>query len=153
MDCFAKDRFDIDLDAETVTCPAGVTAPIRRQRDGSRIAAFGAACAGLPAGAPSAPPPRRAARHRRPPRGRPGRAPAPASRPGLAKPTTGPPAPRSNAKSATSCAAATAAAAHGSAARLKVAADFRLLAAAVNLARLAVLGLHLTPTNGWTATA
>jgi DDE family transposase/transposase-like protein DUF772 len=36
--------------------------------------------------------------------------------------------------------------------RVKVDADFRLLAAATNLARLAVLGLHLTPTSGWTAT-
>jgi hypothetical protein len=37
--------------------------------------------------------------------------------------------------------------------RVKVDADFRLLAAATNLARLAVLGLHLTPTSGWMATA
>jgi hypothetical protein len=27
--CFPKDRFTIDLDAKTVTCPAGVTVPIR----------------------------------------------------------------------------------------------------------------------------
>jgi hypothetical protein len=27
--CFPKDRFTIDLDSETVTCPAGVTVPIR----------------------------------------------------------------------------------------------------------------------------
>jgi hypothetical protein len=33
----------------------------------------------------------------------------------------------------------------------KVAADFNLLAAAVNLARLGVLGLHWTPSNGWAA--
>ena len=31
----------------------------------------------------------------------------------------------------------------------KVTADFSLLAAAVNLARLGVLGLHWTPTDGW----
>ncbi len=37
--------------------------------------------------------------------------------------------------------------------RAKVDADFRLLAAAANLACLAVLGLHFTPTNGWMATA
>jgi hypothetical protein len=35
----------------------------------------------------------------------------------------------------------------------KVDADFNLLAAAANIARLAVLGLHFNPTNGWTATA
>jgi Transposase DDE domain/Transposase domain (DUF772) len=33
----------------------------------------------------------------------------------------------------------------------KVAADFNLLAAAVNLARLGVLGLHWTPSDGWAA--
>jgi IS5 family transposase len=33
----------------------------------------------------------------------------------------------------------------------KVAADFTLLAAAVNLARLGVLGLHWTPADGWAA--
>ncbi|HZD74143.1 MAG TPA: transposase [Actinomycetota bacterium] len=35
--------------------------------------------------------------------------------------------------------------------RVKVAADFSLLAAAVNLARLGVLGLHWTPSDGWVA--
>ena len=35
--------------------------------------------------------------------------------------------------------------------RVKVAADFNLLAAAVNLARLGVLGLHLTRSDGWAA--
>jgi DDE family transposase len=35
--------------------------------------------------------------------------------------------------------------------RVKVAADFNLLAAAVNLARLGVLGLHWTPSQGWMA--
>jgi hypothetical protein len=33
----------------------------------------------------------------------------------------------------------------------KVTADFNLLAAAVNLARLGVLGLHWTPSDGWAA--
>ena len=45
---FAKDRFDIDLDADTVRCPAGNTAPIVRDRDGAGTAAFGALCAGCP---------------------------------------------------------------------------------------------------------
>jgi hypothetical protein len=35
----------------------------------------------------------------------------------------------------------------------KVDADFNLLAAAVNLARLAVLGLRYHPAGGWTAVA
>ncbi|HYZ08575.1 MAG TPA: transposase [Pseudonocardiaceae bacterium] len=36
----------MDLDDDTVTCPNGVTAPIRRGRDGAGTASFGAACAG-----------------------------------------------------------------------------------------------------------
>ena len=31
---FPKDRFAIDLDAKTVTCPAGVTVPIRARTGG-----------------------------------------------------------------------------------------------------------------------
>ena len=45
---FAKDRFDIDLDAETVRCPAGNTTPIIRDRNGAGTAAFGTVCAGCP---------------------------------------------------------------------------------------------------------
>jgi hypothetical protein len=45
---FAKDRFDIDLDADTVTCPAGHTAPIRRGRSGHGLASFGDVCDGCP---------------------------------------------------------------------------------------------------------
>ncbi|HEY6425030.1 MAG TPA: transposase, partial [Pseudonocardiaceae bacterium] len=45
---FTKDRFDIDLDHDTVTCPHGVTTPIRRGDDGAGTAHFGAACAGCP---------------------------------------------------------------------------------------------------------
>ena len=45
---FAKDRFAIDLDADTVVCPAGQSAPIRRGGDGSGIASFGDACPGCP---------------------------------------------------------------------------------------------------------
>jgi Transposase DDE domain/Transposase domain (DUF772) len=45
---FSKGRFDIDLGAQTATCPAGVSSPIRpaRNGDGSGIAYFGQACAG-----------------------------------------------------------------------------------------------------------
>ena len=45
---FAKDRFVIDLDADTVSCPAGNTAPIVRDRDGAGTAAFGGLCAQCP---------------------------------------------------------------------------------------------------------
>ena len=42
---YSKDRFDVDLDAGAVTCPAGVRVEIRRDRDGDGAARFGAACA------------------------------------------------------------------------------------------------------------
>ena len=45
---FAKDAFDVDLDADTVCCPAGQTTPIRRGKNGTGIAEFGSACAGCP---------------------------------------------------------------------------------------------------------
>ena len=47
---FSKDRFAIDLGAQAVTCPAGVTASIRpaRSGDGGGIAYFGQACTGCP---------------------------------------------------------------------------------------------------------
>jgi hypothetical protein len=45
---FAKDRFGIDLGADTVTCPAGQVAPIRRGKHGAGTARFGAACTGCP---------------------------------------------------------------------------------------------------------
>jgi hypothetical protein len=44
---FAKDEFAIDLQAGTVTCPAGQTTALRTLQDG-RIAHFGTACAGCP---------------------------------------------------------------------------------------------------------
>jgi len=47
--CFPKDRFTIDLDGKTVTCPAGVTAPIRPATGRHAGAArFGAACRACP---------------------------------------------------------------------------------------------------------
>jgi hypothetical protein len=44
---FSKDDFSIDTEAATVTCPAGVTAPLRTRRDGA-VATFGTACAACP---------------------------------------------------------------------------------------------------------
>ena len=43
---FTKDRFGVDLLSGTVTCPAGTTVAIRARGDGSGTAAFGAACHG-----------------------------------------------------------------------------------------------------------
>ena len=45
---FAKDRFAIDTEAGTVTCPAGVVAAMREVKAGGQIAVFGPACAGCP---------------------------------------------------------------------------------------------------------
>jgi hypothetical protein len=45
---FAKDRFAIDTEAGTVTCPAGVVAAMRPVKAGEQIASFGTACAGCP---------------------------------------------------------------------------------------------------------
>jgi hypothetical protein len=44
---FTKDAFDIDLQAGPVRCPAGQTAPLRPSGKG-RIASFGPACANCP---------------------------------------------------------------------------------------------------------
>ena len=45
---FAKDRFTIDLAAAAVTCPGQVTVAIRAAKSGGGTAAFGAACTGCP---------------------------------------------------------------------------------------------------------
>lgn len=52
----AKNEFDIDLKQDSVTCPAGNSASIRRGKNGAGIARFGDACAGCPL--PAAPLPR-----------------------------------------------------------------------------------------------
>jgi hypothetical protein len=45
---FTKDAFSINLDQQTVTCPNGVTAPIERDARGDGAARFGQACASCP---------------------------------------------------------------------------------------------------------
>jgi Transposase DDE domain/Transposase domain (DUF772) len=45
---FTKDAFDINLNDQTVTCPNGVTAPIERDARGDGTARFGTACASCP---------------------------------------------------------------------------------------------------------
>ena len=45
---FSKERFVIDLERDTVTCPAEVCVPIRRAKDGSGTAYFSGACRPCP---------------------------------------------------------------------------------------------------------
>ncbi len=45
---FTKDRFDINLDDDTVSCPNGVSVKIRRGSDGGGVAYFGDACESCP---------------------------------------------------------------------------------------------------------
>ncbi len=45
---FAKERFEVNLDDDTVTCPAGVRVKIRGHSDGGGMAYFAEACAGCP---------------------------------------------------------------------------------------------------------
>ncbi len=45
---FSKDAFVIDLDTQTVGCPAGAIVSIRRAPDGGGLAAFGVRCATCP---------------------------------------------------------------------------------------------------------
>lgn len=45
---FSKDEFAVDLDEDTVTCPAGEVADIVRDRGGDGVASFGMACADCP---------------------------------------------------------------------------------------------------------
>jgi Transposase DDE domain/Transposase domain (DUF772) len=45
---FSQDAFAIDSEAQTVRCPAGLQVPLRRQKDGSGVAEFGASCATCP---------------------------------------------------------------------------------------------------------
>lgn len=46
--CFAKDCFDIDLGAATVTCPNNITVALRPLNDGGGYASFGKHCAACP---------------------------------------------------------------------------------------------------------
>jgi hypothetical protein len=151
---FTKDQFQIDLAAGTVTCPAKHTAPIvyhpnpRHRHHGQ--ASFGPACASCPL------------------RGRCTSAAAgrtvtitayeqqlTAARARQADPVRAA-AYRSTRPKVERKLAHLVRRRHGGRrvrvrGLVKVAADFNLLAAAVNLARLGVLGLHWTPSDGWAA--
>jgi hypothetical protein len=151
---FTKDQFRIDLGAGTVTCPAQRTAPIvyhvdpRHRHHGQ--ASFGPACASCPlrgqctsaqagrtvtitayeaelaAARARQADPDRAADYR-------------ATRPKVERKLAHLVRRRHGGRRVRVRGLA------------KVAADFNLLAAAVNLARLGVLGLHWTPPDGWAA--
>jgi hypothetical protein len=45
---YSKDEFAIDTEAQTVRCPAGHLATIRRSKDGGGTASFGGRCASCP---------------------------------------------------------------------------------------------------------
>ena len=148
---FSKDRFTIDLGAQTVRCPAGNTAPIRAARTGGGTAYFGAICARCPLRAHCS----TATAGRTITVG--------AHEHALADARTRQTDPAWIADYRSTRPKIERKLGHlmrrrhgGRRARVRgtqrVDADFRLLAAAVNLARLAVLGLHRTAT-GWAVTA
>jgi hypothetical protein len=138
-DRFSKDEFAIDIAAGTVTCPAGLTVPLRPIATGA-MARFGAACAACPL----------ITRCTIDPRGRsirvgPHEASLARARKARHDPAwladyraTRPKVERRIAQLVRRRHGGRRARVRG---RPKVAADFALLAAAVNLARLAVLGL------------
>ena len=149
---FTKDRFDIDLEQDTVTCPAGNTAPIRRAGDGAGTASFGEACTGCPlreqctkaaAGRSISIGPHEkqlaAARSRQ--RDPDWIADYRATRPKVERKIGHLMRRRHGGRRAR---------VRG---QTKVAADFALLAAAVNLARLGVLAVASTPGRGWATAA
>ena len=137
---FRKDDFAIDLEAGTATCPAGRTAPLRPRRQGAE-ARFGAACAACPLALRCTTDRRRGRSievgpHEAVARASPRRPPRPAWRADYR--ATRPLIERRIARLVRHRHGGRRARVRG---RPKVAADFALLAAAVNLARLAVLGL------------
>jgi Transposase DDE domain/Transposase domain (DUF772) len=145
---YTKDRFDVDLDTDTVTCPNNVTVPIAWTKRAGGTARFGDACRACPlAGQCTNSPKGRsifvgnyeaqlaAARARR-------RDPAhaadyQATRPKVERKLGHLMRRRHGGRRAR---------VRGTA---KVRADFNLLVAAANLARLAVLGLRFTPAGTW----
>ena len=145
---FAKDRFDIDLAAGTVSCPGHVTVAIRPAKGGGGVAMFGTACAHCPL----------AAQCTTSPAGR--TVTIGAYEPQLARARAAQADPAWRADYTATRPKVERKIGHlmrrrhgGRRARVrgttKVAADFSLLAAAVNLARLAVLGLHRATGRGW----
>ena len=144
---FAKDRFSIDLEADTVTCPSGVTVTIRRHKDGSGTAAFKDACATCPLREQcTASPSGRVVNVNR------NEAALATARARQRDPAWRKDYRQTRPKVERKLAHLMRRRHGGRRARVRgivrVDADFALLAAAHNLARLALLGLHSTPT-GW----
>lgn len=150
---FTKDAFTIDLQAGTVTCPGEVTITLRQtqhQRHAA-VAKFGDACTGCPL----------AAQCTTSPAGRtitisPYEAELTRARTAQADPdwktdynATRPKVERKIGHLMRRRHGGRRARVRG---RTKVAADFSLLAAAINLARLGILGLHRHPGQTWVAT-
>ena len=144
----SKDRFTIDLDQDTVRCPAGHTAPIRRSSNGAGAASFWPYCTHCPLRqqCTTAPDGRTVsvgiherqladarARQRDPDWVTDYRATRPKVERKIAHLMR-----RRHGGRRVRVRGTT-----------KIAADFALLAAAVNLARLAVLALANTPSQGW----
>jgi len=149
---FTKDRFDIDLDAGTVTCPNDVTVTIRRGANGDGRAPFQDACVECPL-RPQCTTAKggrrirvgryehRLADARRQQHDPEWRADYRATRPKVERKIGHLMRRRHGGRHAR---------VRG---RPKVDADFNLLAAAHNLARLAVLGLHFDTATGWAVTS
>jgi hypothetical protein len=145
---FAKDRFTIDLDRDTVSCPAEHTAPIRRSSSGAGAASFWPYCTHCPLRqqCTTAPDGRTVSvgtheRHLADARAR-QRDPDwvsdyRATRPKVERKIAHLMRRRHGGRRAR---------VRGT---TKIAADFALLAAAVNLARLAVLAVASVPGTGW----
>jgi hypothetical protein len=149
---FTKDAFDIDLDEQTVTCPNGVRAPIRPARGGGGTAGFGAASATCPLAAQCT-----TAKDGRkvtisPHEERLARARANSGDPGWVADyrATRPKVERKIAHLMRRRHGGRRARMRG---RKKIAADFSLLAAAVNLARLGVLAIMSTGCGTWAVAA
>ncbi len=148
-DHFPKDRFTIDLDGKTVTCPAGITVPIRPASGRHAGAArFAAACRACPLAAQCT-----SAREGRTITIGPHEAPLAAARKAQADPAwkadyraTRPKVERKISHLMRRRHGGRRARVRG---LVKVAADFSLLAAAVNLARLGVLGVTYR-NSAWT---
>jgi hypothetical protein len=144
---FSKDRFEIDLEHDTVTCPADVTVTIRRHTDGSGTASFRDACAPCPLAeqCTSSPSGRIVTVHRH-------EASLAAARERQQDPAWRDDYRRTRPKVERKLAHLMRRRHGGRRARVRgivrVDADFSLLAAANNLARLALLGLRSTPA-GW----
>lgn len=145
---FSKDAFTIDLEVGQVTCPNQMTAPIRPKPDGGGTAWFGAACAACPIAVQCT-----TARNGRvitigPHEEHLAQGRARGADPGwlAAYRATRPKVERKIAHLMRRRHGGRRARVRG---RAKVAADFSLLAAAANIARLGVLGIMSTGSGNW----